>query len=274
MIHPNLTYREYAALEGVNWSRLKAMRVSPRQFHYELTNPPDSDSPHFRIGVATHAQVLEPETFRERFCCYKGTRRGKAWEAAKALSASQNLAILSEEEAEAVAGAAAAVLTNPYAAAILGEGLREVSITWEDEETRFDCKGRADFAGDRLVDLKTAARIDPRAYAAQATRLGYHAQFAFYLDGLRANGLSGGDRDPVMFVVQSAMPHDTIIYTMPPHVIDAGRAEYRRLLRRLYECAERDEWPGIASGPVVFELPRWAYDSPESLEPAELEDAS
>lgn len=268
MIHPGLTYADYAAIDAINWSRLKALRVSPLQFLHELTNPPSFDAAHFRIGTATHCRVLEPQEFDSRYVLFKGTRRGKAWDAAKAHAEAARVTVLNEDEAQAALGAAAAVVTNPHAASILSAGLREVSITWEDEVTHFDCKGRIDFAGDHMVDLKTAARIDPRSFAAQAARLGYHAQFAFYLDGLRANGLAS-DKPPVLIAVQSSMPHDVIVYLMPPHVIEAGRREYRRLLAKLYDCTEADRWPGVApNGPVVFELPKWAYDDTYTLEDA------
>lgn len=271
MIFPGLSFRDYAALDAVNWSRLKAMRVSPLQFFHELTNPQSFDAAHFRVGHATHCLVLEPDSFKERYTRFDGTRRGKAWTAAKSHAEAGGLTILSEEEATAAFGASASVLTNPHAKAILSEGLREVSLTWEDPETGLTCKARIDFAGDRMVDLKTAARIEPRAFRSAATRLGYHGQFAFYVDGLQANGIATA-KEPVMIVVQSAMPHDCIVYLMPPHVIEAGRQEYRRLLRKLVECAETETWPGIAKGPVVFELPPYAYSNDPELEPAALEE--
>jgi len=272
VIHPGMTYAEYAGIDAVNWSRLKAMRVSPLQFHYELTNPPDADASHFRVGTAAHCRVLEPDSFSQRFVVFSGTRRGKGWEAVKSHAAATGVTVLSEDEATAALGAAASVLTNPHSSAILSAGLREVSITWEDEVTHFDCKGRIDFAGDHMVDLKTTARIEPRAFATQAARLGYHAQFAFYLDGLRANGIAN-DKPPVLIAVQSALPHDVIVFTIPPHVLDAGRREYRRLLTKLYECAESNRWPGAApNGPVVFELPRWAYENDYALIEADLEE--
>lgn len=258
-----MTYAEYARIPAVNWSRLKSLRVSPLQYQHDLTAPRE-ETGFLRIGTTMHAYILEPETFRDRFCVYEGAvRRGKEWEAFKAANA--NATILIASEMEAAVGCAKAVLAHPVAAPFLRGGFKEAVLQWEDAETGTKCKARLDIAGARLVDLKSAGQIGKRRFASQAASLGYHGQFAYYEDGLRANGIEPTG-DPVMIVVQSEPPHDVITYRMPPHVIDAGRAEYRALLELLAECEESGVWPGVAPDELVdFELPAWAEMDDEPL---------
>jgi len=259
-----VTDAEYAAIDAINWSRLKAIAVSPLQFQYEQMNPRD-EAGFLRIGRAVHAHILEPLTFRDRFVVHQGTRRGKAWDAIESHARAAGVTVLSEDEAEAAFGAAAAVLANPYAAEYLARGFKEAAFTWTDEETGLACKGRTDHAGRHLVEIKTAARMARRVFAAAAARLGYHSQLAYYHDGLAANGITV-DAEPIIIAVQSEMPHDVVVYKLPPHVIEAGRSEYRRLLRLLKECRETNTWPGAApDGPVTFELPAWATMDDEEV---------
>src|SRR5207237_4784056 len=55
--------------------------------------------------------------------------------------------------------------------------------------TGVPCKARPDYLpahGRWIVDLKTAASVNPRSWRDQAYRLGYHARAAWYLDGCAA----------------------------------------------------------------------------------------
>ena len=216
----------------------------------------------FRIGRGTHALTLEGEAaFAEQFLRYeaatgKGSRKANA--ATKAHAAAGGLTLLTEEETAAVLGASASVRTNPWASALLKRGHSEQVVEWTDAETGLKCKARIDFLGNEMIDLKTALRINPRVFQANATRLGYPGQFAHYENGLRANGIAPVGT-PHMIVVQSEMPHDVIVYRMPERVMEHGRRRVRHCLRVLGECLDADYWPGAgAGGPVDFELPRYA----------------
>lgn len=253
-----MTYEEYSRIPANNWSRIKVLDVSPMQYRHELQNPPEEIG-YFRVGRAIHGFILEQDTFKDRFVCYKGgVRRGKEWEAFKAQHAGRTH--LNLDEWTRAIGAATALLAHPVASGYLMTGLREQALTWDDEETNLPCKGRVDHCGTHLVDIKSTATIDRRLFAAACARLGYHAQLAFYLDGLRANGVAVHP-EPILIAVQSEAPHDVVTYRLPDHVVQAGREKYRRLLRLLRECLETDTWPGIApEEEVALDLPEWAYN--------------
>jgi hypothetical protein len=145
-----------------------------------------------------------------------------------------------------------------------------VTLQWTDEETGIACKGRADWISfadrtdrpDALVGLKTTREIQIRRFATSAARYGYHLQWAFYSDGYEA--MHHVALPTVEIVVESAPPHDVVVYEIPEDVIDAGREEYRTALEKLKWCRRGDEWVGVAGGaPVVFQLPRWAQREEE-----------
>lgn len=257
---------EYEDIDGIRWSRLKSMRVSPLQYRYDVEHPRE-ETVHLRIGLAIHCLVLEPHQWEQDFAVFRDgkARRGKAWEAFRDEHGDKTL--LTMDEYERAHAAAEAVLGDPVASPYLTGGASEQTVTWQDQETGLPCKARVDLVGGRLVELKSTHSVIPRKFATLAAQLGYQCQLAFYLDGLRANGFAASE-DPVLVVCQSEEPHDVVTYFVPEDVIDVGRVEYRRLLRRLKECQERDEWPGVADkAELTLTLPAWAYDSDEPEQP-------
>lgn len=259
MKHEGLTYEQYAELEGVNWSRLRAIRKSALHFRYKLQHPQDDEAKHLRIGSVTHAYLLEPETVERRFVVWTGkVRNGKKWDEFREEHAHQT--ILGPKEMEAGIGAAKAVLAHPIAGKLLVGGLREASFTWNDRETGLKCKARVDHTNRYVTEVKTTAQLAPRLFENSATRIGYHGQLAFYGDGLRENGIAI-DPEPRIICVESEAPHDVVVFRIPAFVVEEGRDLYRRLLKKLARCIETNEWPGRAEAEeLVFTMPMWALD--------------
>ena len=259
--------REYRAHPAINWSLLKSMRVSAKQFQHDATHPREPSSA-MMLGLAIHALALEGvRALNERFAVWEGRRdpRTKAYQAF--LEDAGDRTVLSVDEMRRVEAAAAALRAHPCAARHLESATAtEHVVLWKDDDTGLDCKARVDLAGPRLIELKSTGDVVPRRFAATAARLGYHVQAAFYEDGLRATGHEITE-SPVLITVQQDAPHDVVVYAIPPDVIDQGRRIYKRLLSDLRECVEADEWPGLADGELTFNLPAWAYDEDETDEP-------
>lgn len=259
MKHEGLTYEQYSALEGVNWSRLRTMRKSALHFRHELQFPRDDEAKHFRVGSVTHVHLLEPALVDAKFAMWTGkVRNGKAWEAFKLEHAHQT--IVTPKEMELGVGAAKAVLAHPIAGKILDGGLREAAFTWTDRETGLKCRARIDHARRYLTEVKTAAQLAPKLFENAATRIGYHAQLAFYWDGLKENGVEV-DEEPRIICVESEPPHDTVVFRIPEFVVEEGRELYRTLLKKLAHCIATNTWPGRAhDSELVFTMPMWALD--------------
>ena len=153
---------------------------------------------------------------------------------------------------------AEAVQSDPLAGPMVRGGYVEQRITWTDEETGILCRGRVDHVNGRVSDLKTSRIIEPRAFASVVARMAYHGQIAYYTDGMIANGVTL-EEPPALVVVENVRPYDVAVFVLDDAALDAGRALYRSHLRRLVECRERDEWPGVSGGALsTLSLPTWA----------------
>lgn len=255
--------RPYLSSERpVSFSSLKAMRLRPECFsplHYKHhRQTPKADTAAMRIGRATHCLVFEPGAWDERFAVYEGQRRGKKWDAFAEEHADRD--ILTTAEYDKAHGTATSVLWDPAAAPMLEGDKHETPLEWTDEATGLACKGVADDVSGRLTELKSADKADPKSIMWQAYDLAFHAQIAFYVDGMAAMGFEVDDC-PVTIVVQSSPPHDVVVLEWEPEDVEVGRLLYRRMLRIVAECEARDEWPGIARGELMtMQLPDKARD--------------
>lgn len=266
-------FTTYRAAAGVNVSSLKEFSRSPLHYRYAKDNPKPTTAA-MSLGTAAHCATLEPERFAAEFVTWTGAvRRGKEWDAFKADAEAAQRLVLTEDERDTALAIAAAVRACPEAMVYLRRGHAEVSMTWQHDEPEMILKGRVDWlttidGADIVVGLKTTRDLRPREFAAQAARLCYHWQWAYYADGYER--ITG--RMPVMveIVVESAAPHAVAVYRVPEHVLERGRQEYRAALEQLAQCEASGVWPGPVVGEVEFDLPGWAYPADEmTIEDAE-----
>lgn len=251
-------YAKYAQIDAVNWSSLKVLRESAKAYQHRLGRPFEPSSA-MLMGTAIHTAVIEPERFGDVHPIFTGKKRqGKAWTAFKEEHPSAD--ILTEAEALNALAAARSVQAHPIAGPLMRGGEREQTITWTDPETGLACKCRVDLVANGLRELKTTGDLSPNRFAAQAARLGYHGQIAFYEDGLREAG-HVITTEPRLVCVQSVEPWDVVVYSVGDDVVDQGRRLYQRLLRELRDCREANAWPGRAEDhEMTFALPSWAVD--------------
>jgi hypothetical protein len=142
-----------------------------------------------------------------------------------------------------------------------GAGRAEVSMQWTRPDGRA-CKGRVDWLTEIdgrpvIVGLKTARDCRHFVFAAQAARLAYHWQWAFYEDGFTS--VVGARPDLVEIVVESSAPHAIAVYRIGEDTLDQGREEYEAGIAKLAECEASNEWPGPVPTEETLSLPTWAY---------------
>lgn len=257
-----MNFRDYCAIEAVNWSSLKLLCAetggSPLLYKYHQEHP-TPDKPAFQLGRAAHAAVLEPDSFASQYVVYPGkVRRGKQWEAFQEDHADAEIVTAADYSlSEAMAQA---VHAHPVAAPLVKGGKSEVTAEWVDPVTGRECKARIDHRLPiQIADLKTAREIDPRNFCRAASRYLYYGQMAFYHDGAVLAGMIPEDAKlPAIVAVQSSPPHDVGVFSVGQAAIEAGRKLYRGLLDRLNDCIVADDWPGAAPGVQELELPHWA----------------
>lgn len=265
-----LTREQYDALDATNWSTLKNLSRSPLHYAHGLKNARRT-TPSLGRGLTTHVAVLEPDLFAESVVIWDGkVRRGKEWDAFR--EANSGKEILKRSEFSTAMALQNAVRSDPVAAPYLLRGQAEQSIVWTDEVTGIACKGRADWIGSALVDMKTTRDASPEGFAREAWRYGYWAQLAFYSDGLVASGERV--RPVVIIAVEAEPPHPVVVYRLTEERLQTGREEYRELLSRLKGLREigREAFStGYATCELELELPRWMRDDDDGLEGLGLE---
>lgn len=277
-IYNRLPYDLYVQIPGDNFSRLKEMARSAKHYKWRLDNPRKSAP--ISLGKAAHTAVLEPHRFAAEYALWDERteddkvrpRRGKVWE--EFVVANPGKQIVRADEHGLAMSMRDEVRSNPAAMKYLRKGTPETSMVWDDAETGRRCKGRTDWLVnvdgiDCLVGLKTARDCRNIWFGNAAARLGYHLQWAFYRDGYEA--LSGNIPRVVEIVIESAPPHDLVVYIIPDEIVELGRDEYRRHLVTLGECETADEWPGVATEEQILSYPSYMYQAEEDLTDIGLE---
>ena len=271
---------EYRAIDALNISRLKELARSPRHYQHALHNPKTSKP--LSLGIAAHCATLEPKRFLDEFTAW--TRRsektgnlcprtGQYWDEFIALNSGKT--IITEDEYTTSRLIATAVRNDPVALPYLTGGDPEVVMTWEYASRT--CKGRVDWLTRidgqlTIVGLKTARDCRPFPFGAQAAKLGYHLQWAWYRDGyLHAMPKVYEAPHMVEIVVESAPPYAVVVYAIPEDVLLQGREEYDRLLVALAECEAANAWPGPFTEVQALSLPTWAYEQGDDLSDIGLE---
>ena len=262
MVYHDMSFDEYRRLPGWNWSVIKMLAKSPLHAYHAHTAP-DEDSASRVMLRAIHCLVLEPHEFDGAFAIYEGkVRRGKEFDAFAA--AHEGKGILNPREYAEAQATAGAYRAHPEVMKIAQGACCEVVVTWTDGETGLPCKARVDAIkeGAGIMDLKTiGTTIGRRVAALTATNL-YHGQLAHYAEGCEANGI----KVPAAYIAaaESKPPQDVALFALddgaPDGALYVGRSLRRRLMRRLAECVERDEWPGRHPETQNLCLPSYAID--------------
>ncbi len=259
-----LAFEDYLEIDAVHATGLKDLLVSPRLYKARREQPRE-DTDTLRGGRANHTAVLEPDTFLLNYLCWRksdGIRRGAKWEAFKASAGDRT--IITEEQYRTAIAVRDAVRSHKVAKVLLSDsGRAEASIRWTHARTGLACKSRLDWWGSALVDLKTTRDPSPRKFAADAARLGYAMQLAFYADAVAS---VGGGAPPVKIIAaQSVEPFDVVVYSVDEATLAIGRQQYEEAIDLLIRCKESNSWPGMSPDEEVeLRLPAWA--SPEADE--------
>lgn len=243
---------DYCAVDAVNWSTLKHMRLSAKHYRYRLQNP-IPDTARLILGRAVHTAVLEPDQFPLQYVVFDGSRRaGKAFD--EFAEVNEGRTILKRDEYDTALAIRDAVRNHPTAGELL-YGQSEVTVEWTDADTGICCKGRIDHVNldGALVDLKSTKSVDMHEFERTSAQMLYHAQLAFYRRGL------GTEHNPRIIAVEAEPPHDVVVYRLTDDALLEGDALVSELLHKLANCRQSDKWPGRFSGEQDLTLPPWMF---------------
>lgn len=260
VVSPGIYKRDelnYGAIDAINQSSLKHIAKSPLHYKHALENKIKQTASMFR-GTAAHTAILEPVRFMKDYAVFDGERRaGKKWDAFEAENSHKT--IIKESEFNTAMAMRDAVHSDPVARQYVTALEVEAVMVWRDAETGLLCKGRTDGIKRTpvIVDVKSAKDVSAHWFAKQAANLNYHLQASFYSDGYEV--ITGDEPEYVIVAVESAAPHDVVVYRLDEDVIANGRNAYRDMLKKVAECRAANKWPGYSGGlEVNLVLPKWA----------------
>ena len=264
-----MTYEEYAALPGINWSTLKHMGESPMHYRHAADNPrsgPKTSAMEF--GSLTHVLVFEPDTFDAAYAVWDGGRKGT--NAHKAFVAeNEGRAIIDAEDLVEARAIAAAVRSHPLTSRYLTPvTLHEHTVQWTDPASGLPCKARLDWAYPPegvLLDLKTARSATKHGFSRQAATLRYGGQMAHYAAAC-THGLGWTPKRALFVVVESAAPHDIAVFEMDEESFAYCQETVAAYLARVKACTESGAWPGRYDSIETIEIPRWMDGGDDDVE--------
>jgi hypothetical protein len=264
-----MNFDAYTQVKAWNWSLIKHALKSPLAVQ-DIIQGGDKDTSKRGVERAVHCIVLEgDEAFEDRYAVYTGgDRRGKVWEAFEVCNEGRE--ILKASEVAHIRQVAECIRNNADAAELLAAtGETEVTIRWKDPVTGFDCKGRVDKLSRLVVDLKGTGSVVEHILGAQARKLLWLGQLAFYHDGAL---LAGHDVDgAAILAYEENRPHDVGVFRYEPEHLEAGRKQYRYCLDTVAECIASGRWPGRYSGVQKMPISALPYegDTDDEITPSE-----
>ena len=263
--------------------------------HVDDNKEKNSEAPALTFGRAIHAYILEPQTFEEDYVVEDADLHDRilsiandeqiankrkpserfskslgAWKKFVADMKFEGREIISEGVMRQIEKMTASIINEKVA---LDKKTVEIfkSKTYETEVSIFTdlrglndfkmpCKARLDLVdpiandGKGLIaDVKSIAEWSP---GRSLEGWKWYRQMAFYLDmAIAADLVEEGCKCGWIFVEKSA-PYEAQFHEAEDCLIEAGRIEYKYLLHRIHDCAERDIWPGHGKITYPFTLER------------------
>lgn len=257
----SLSGEQYFAADGLSRSMLDTLITeSPLHFyaaHISKTEAKE-ETDAMRLGSLTHRCILEPDTMAGAFHVRPAgmkftTKDGMAWR-----DEHSDRPILTACEAGAVTGMRDAVWAHKAARRFL-QGARTEQCLFALDGKGTLRKARVDIipsGGNAMPDLKTCASADYDEMTKAVERLGYYRQAAFTLALCKFLQLEF--EHWMLICVESASPHDVVVYPIDELAIRVGHNEVEGAIQTYRNCLETGKWPGRCDGIAdALTLPAW-----------------
>lgn len=256
-----LSDAEYFAAPGLNQSGVKDLMQSAK--HYYARNiegkrkPP---TPAMQFGSLVHLAILQTDEFEKRAyfepVLDKRTIAGKAdfkiWQDAMP----EGAIVVPIEDKEPLFKMIASWKEHPLYEKLKDSCEFEQAIFWKDEATGVLCKAKFDLVTVKPIehkgivippglcgDLKTTTDARADEFIKSIFNYEYDIQAAWYLDGLKASGISDGE-SYLWFALEKDSPYEIEAHTMESVYFESAR-EINHLMRLRYKkCIETGVWPG------------------------------
>ncbi len=253
----------YHGLPGLSSTGAKKLLKSPAHYQHYIQNPGVTKD-EFDLGAAVHAKVLGVgaaiDVYPDEVLASNGAISTKAAKEFAEAARAEGRIPVKRVVANVVNRMAESVLGDPTARKLLSNGMPEVSMFATDPDTNVALRGRADYLGARMVDLKTTAGDASEAeFAISAFRLGYEIQAAHYE---WIHHLITDETLPYLFiVVENTAPFLTAVHRLGDDELRMGRERARHARERFAQCRDANYWGGYTNrdgGPIgILRAPVW-----------------
>lgn len=239
--------------------------LNPERFEKEPTDA-------FNMGKAAHCLLLGGEDWSSNYIVRPLEIDGKPWNGNRNICKDwlfehDHLTIIKPDELIHIEHMAKVLEKHPLAE-LLTTGDVEKSLIWQDEETGVWLKARPDIIptyDSTVVDYKTTvARVQPYQLSADVVKWGYQMQLSLIEDGL-AILADKRDLNMVLLFQQKKPPYHLAPVEISPELLEIGREQNRRAIRKFAHGIETGEWPGyIPDGGIpVIHPPEWLVNQME-----------
>lgn len=279
-IYKDVTNQEYHADPAISSTPLKVMKDgTPESFKYHLDNRQSIESDALLRGSVLHAMLLEPRKYMDYFVFEshelkdktKLTKNGGSkedWDNLKRVAEHANLPLVKFDMYKDCTGMRNSVQAHPWWKNIAEHAVNEISLFSEIEG--IPVKARYDSLLDEkhIIDLKTSKNVlNTASIQRSIVDYGYHLSAAMYIEVGRSLGLEV-DGFTWAFVEINA-PYSCRFVEASAKMLDVGRDEFYKCLRKIKQCQESNNWPGYTLKIDKIDLPNW-YASKEILFESEL----
>lgn len=264
---------DYYSIQAASASLLKELARLPAHAYAKYLDPnrpPDEPTPAQLLGTQTHAAILEPAEFDNRYTVMpegldRRSKEGKAVYAAILESGKQPV---SAGDMSLIHAMRDSVHAHPVSQLIWGLP-HHVEIPYKLKLNGTPAKMKPDliiepcseYPRGLILDLKTTTDASADAFGRAVFNLKYYIQAAFYTDCYRV--LYGTTPDFMWLAVESRRPHLCAYYKAPEAVIEYGHDVYSDLMEIYRECMRTGNWYGYNDAVTDLQIPGWAMHESE-----------
>jgi exodeoxyribonuclease VIII len=257
--------------------------ATPGHMRHSLDNPSSETSEALLRGQVLHCMVLEPHNLQKQFVLERTELRDKTklnknggskedWDQLKSMAEVLGIPLVKHDMYLQVKGMANSISKHQHWQLFNAIGRKELSLFAEIEGV--PCKARYDVMASEegqtfICDLKTSKEtLTNQNVQKIIVQYGYHFSAAMYVEIGKALGLQI-DEFSWMFVENKA-PFGCRMVKASPEMMEIGREEFYKCLRKFKECRDKNEWPMYPLTLDTIDLPGWyankqfLFEDPES----------
>lgn len=284
----DLPAKEYHAAKY--FSQSMAKHLSPPARLPVYLSEPSKETEFTRMGTLVHSRILTPNeplpgiicppakypapsdsslvkskkcavgdlldwTYQAKFC--------RVW---RETQEAAGLEVMDSKELDRLVGIVDAIRNHETAAAIFASGRGEVSLVspFETAHGTIKTKCRLDWVppGNFLADIKVVqdGKADHDEFVRLCIDRGYDIQAASNLMAWNYNNPDDQRHAFVFVAVERENPRPEFVncLTVPPDMMELGRAKWGRACETYAKCNAENRWPGYPTGFTSMNLPPWA----------------